>query len=234
MRRLRLRFTIGQLMTLIAVVGLLLGIEAWAAWNQGLLFSLLFSLSSCLDRSALCCMRSFGRIPHSVTSHQDIKCKIIFTSVITVCPMEQGARNSRDRAEQSPKGGRRHPPTPVSADRRKSLARDLPPQPPTTALLLGRNTPRVLGLHISEYGRLACDFWSRFPTGSEPRPRPIFLPCKFLDLARYLCKRVVKSAPLVTASSTRWGSIIGLRLPTVRLQISPASGMTNAAATTIT
>ena len=36
MRRPRLRFTIGQLMILIAVVGLILGIAAWASsWNHG-------------------------------------------------------------------------------------------------------------------------------------------------------------------------------------------------------
>ena len=36
MRRSRLRFTIGQLMILIAVVGLILGIAAWASsWNHG-------------------------------------------------------------------------------------------------------------------------------------------------------------------------------------------------------
>jgi hypothetical protein len=36
MRRPRLQFTIGQLMILIAVVGLILGIAAWAtSWNHG-------------------------------------------------------------------------------------------------------------------------------------------------------------------------------------------------------
>jgi hypothetical protein len=45
MRRPRPRFTIGQLMILIAVVGLILGIAAWARGNPGLILLVaLFSL----------------------------------------------------------------------------------------------------------------------------------------------------------------------------------------------
>jgi hypothetical protein len=44
MQRPRLRFTIGQLMILVAVVGLLLGIAAWAYSNPDLVVVALVSL----------------------------------------------------------------------------------------------------------------------------------------------------------------------------------------------
>jgi hypothetical protein len=39
MRLPRLRFTIGQFMIVISVVGILLGIAAWASWDPGLIIA---------------------------------------------------------------------------------------------------------------------------------------------------------------------------------------------------
>jgi hypothetical protein len=72
MRVPRVKFTIGQLMILISVVGLLLGIAAWASWDPGviilvadvsliMLFSIGLQLYAILWRDTQC-----------VTSHPNV------------------------------------------------------------------------------------------------------------------------------------------------------------------